>query len=99
MEHKELSFQEFEKPFKTLKWNKAIGYDDLSGNIVIDVYDSIKVALFKIFKESIEEAFFPEKLKIAKVIPVFKGWWGKYWKLPTNFYSSSFFQSAWTCYV
>ena len=56
MEHKELSFQEFEKAFKTLKQNKAIGYD----------------GLFKIFKASLEEAVFPEKLKIAKVIPVFK---------------------------
>ena len=56
MEHKELSFQEFEKAFKTLKQNKAIGYD----------------GLFKIFKASLEEAVFPEKLKIAKVISVFK---------------------------
>ena len=71
MEHKELSFQEFEKAFKTLKRNKAIGYDGLSGNIIMDVYDSIKVILFKIFKASLEEAVFPEKLKIAKVIPVF----------------------------
>ena len=71
MEHKELSFQEFEKAFKTLKRNKAIGYDGLSGNIIMDVYDSIKVILFKIFKASLEEAVFPKKLKIAKVIPVF----------------------------
>ena len=70
MEHKELSFQEFEKAFKTLKRNKAIGYHGLSGNIM-DVYDSITVILFKLFKESLEEAVFPEKLKIAKVIPVF----------------------------
>ena len=71
MEHKERSFQEFEKAFKTLKRNKAIGYDGLNGNIIINVYDSIKVILFKIFKASLEEAVFPEKLKIAKVIPVF----------------------------
>ena len=38
----------------------------------MDVYDSIKVILFKIFKASLDEAVFPEKLKIAKVIPVFK---------------------------
>ena len=69
MEHKKLSFPEFEKAFKTLKRNKAIGYDGLSGNIIMDVYDSIKVILFKIFKE---EAVFPETLKIAKVIPVCK---------------------------
>ena len=74
MEHKEFSFQEFEKALKTLRRNKAIGYDGLSGNIIMDVYYSIKVMviLFKIFKASLEEAVFPERLKIAKVIPVFK---------------------------
>ena len=53
MVHKELSFQEFEKAFKTFKRNKAIGCDGLNGNIIIDVYDSIKVILFKIFKASL----------------------------------------------
>ena len=72
MEHKGLSFQEFEKALKTLKRNKAIGYDGLRGNIIKDVFDSIKVILFKIFKACLEEAVFPEKLKIAKVVPVFK---------------------------
>ena len=72
MEHKELSFQEFENAYETLKRNRAIGCDGLSGNIIMDVYDSIKVILFKIFKASLEEAVFPAKLKITKVIPVFK---------------------------
>ena len=61
MEHKELSFQEFEKAFKTLKRNKAIGCDGLNGSIIIDVYDSIKAILFKSFKASFEEAIFREK--------------------------------------
>ena len=72
MVHKELSFQEFEKAFKTLKRNKAIGCDGLNGNIIIDVYNSIKVILFKNFKASLEEAVLPEKPKITKVIPVSK---------------------------
>ena len=40
----------------------------------MDVYDSIKVILFKMFKISLEEAVFSEKLKIkiTKVIPLFK---------------------------
>ena len=58
MERKEISFQEFEKACKTLKRNKVIGCDGLSGNIIMDVYDSIKVILFKIFKASLEEAVF-----------------------------------------
>ena len=66
MDHKELLLQEFEKTFRTLKRNKSIGCDGLKGNTIIDVYDSIKVILFKNFKPSFEEAIFPEKLKIAK---------------------------------
>ena len=34
MEHKKLLFQEFEKPFKTLKRKKATGCDGLNGNIL-----------------------------------------------------------------
>ena len=72
LEHKELSFQEFERAFKMFKRNNAIGCDGFNGNIIIDVYDFTKAFLFKTFKASFEEAIFPEKLKIAKVIPVFK---------------------------
>ena len=72
MDHKKLSFKEFEKAFKTLKRNKAIGYDEVNGNIIMDVFDSIKVILINYFKASLEEAVFPEKLKVAKVIPFFK---------------------------
>ena len=67
MEHKELSFQEFEKAFKALKQNKAIGCDNLNGNIIIAVYDSIKVILFKIFKAPLEEVVFPENLKLQEL--------------------------------
>ena len=62
----------FRKAFKKLERNKAIGCDGLNGNIIIDVYDSIKAIPFKIFKTSFEEAIFPEKIKIAKVSPSFK---------------------------
>ena len=72
MKHKELFFQKFEKAFKALKRNKASTCYALNSNIIFDVYDSIKVILFKNFKAFLEEAVFPEKLKIAKVIPIFK---------------------------
>ena len=72
MDHKKLSFKEFEKAFKTLKGNKAIGYDGVNGNIIMNFFDSIKVILINYFKASLEEAVFPEKLKIEKVIPFFK---------------------------
>ena len=72
MEHKELSFQEFEKAFKTLKRNKAIGYDGLGGNIIMDVYNSIKVILFK--KQS-----FLKNLKSQKLFKFLKEVIKKMW--------------------
>ena len=70
MVHKELSFQEFKKV--TLKRNKVIGCDGLKNNTIIDVYDFIKVIIFKNFKASLEEAVFPEKIKNTKIILIFK---------------------------
>ena len=84
-EHTELSFQEFENAFKTLKRNKVIGCDGLNGNIIIDVYDSIKAILFKIFNESFEEAIFPENLKLQKLFRFLKKVIKKMLKKPTNF--------------
>lgn len=72
IENNELSFDEFEKAFQSLKRNKAAGYDDIDGNIVIDSFEYIKNPLFKVFHKSFQEGVFPEKLKIAKVTPIFK---------------------------
>ena len=48
--------------FKKLKRNKVIGCDGLNGNIIMDIYDSTKVILFKTFKAFLEKAVFPEKI-------------------------------------
>ena len=40
--------------------------------LTVIFYDSVKVIMFKILKASLEERIFPEKLKISKVISVFK---------------------------
>ena len=82
MVNKEISFQEFKKAFKTLKQNKVIGCDIINSCIIIDVYDSIKVILFKISKASFEEAAFPENLKSQKLFQFFKK--GKIKMLKTN---------------
>ena len=91
MDHKELSFQEFEKAFRTLKRNKAIGYDGLSCNIIMDVYDSIKVILFKIFKASLEEAVFPENLKLHRLFQFLKRGIKKILKTTDQFLFFQFF--------
>ena len=72
MQFEELNFDEFEEEFKSLKQKKAAGFDDLSSNIINDAYDSLKYILFHIFKVSIKQGIFPDRLKIAKVTPIFK---------------------------
>ena len=71
MQFEQLNFDEFEEAFKSLKRNKAAGFDDLSSNIIIDAYDSLKNILFHVFKVSMQQGIFPDSLKIAKVTPTF----------------------------
>ena len=72
MQFEELNFDEFEGTFKSLKRNKAAGFDELGSNIIIDAYDSLKNILFHVLKVSIKQGIFPDSLKIAKIIPIFK---------------------------
>ena len=51
MQFEELNFDEFEEAFKSLKQNKAAGCDNVSSNIIIDIYDSLKNILFHFNKE------------------------------------------------
>ena len=68
----DLTTEEFETAFKSLKRNKAAGVDTINSNIVLDTYDEIKYILFLIFEISLQQGTFPNKLKIAKVTPLFK---------------------------
>ena len=72
MKFEELHLDEFEEGFKSLKRNKAAGFDKLSDNIITDAYDSLKSISFRIFKVSIQQSIFPDSLKIVKVAPIFK---------------------------
>ena len=72
MQFEELNFAEFEDTFKSLKQNKAAGFDDLSNSIIIDAYNSLKNIVFHVFKVSVKQGIFPDSRKIAKVTPIFK---------------------------
>ena len=67
----DLTTAEFETAFKSLKHTEAAGIDAINSNIVLDTY-GIKDILFLIFKISLQQGTFPNKLKIAKVAPLFK---------------------------
>ena len=73
MQFEELNFDKFGEAFKSLKRNKATGFgDDLSINIIIDAYASLKNIVFHIFKVLVKQEIFCDSLNIAKVTPIFK---------------------------
>ena len=61
-----------ENAFASLKTNKRSGYDDIFADVVKRVSDEIFVILKHIFNISLAKGVFPDKLKIARVTPVFK---------------------------
>ena len=72
MEYKYLTFEEFEKAFKSVKHDKAARHDDIDSNIIIKVFDETIYPLFMIFHSSFNEGIFPEPLKVVKFSPIFK---------------------------
>ena len=61
---------ELENVFASLKTNKSSGYDDIFADVVKRVSDEIFVILKHIFNISLAKGVFPDKLKIARVIPI-----------------------------
>ena len=57
---------------KSLKNTKSSGYDDFSTKFIKLSATIIAPELVKIFNLAIREGTYPDKLKIAKVIPIFK---------------------------
>ena len=59
--------------FFSLKINKSTGYDDISFNVVKKCFGVLHKPLLHIFNFSLQTSIFPDKLKIARVTPLFKG--------------------------
>ena len=72
LEEYPLSDKELEEAFKSLKLHKSPGYDDISVNVVKKVTSVIFQPLKHIFNISILKGIFPDKMKLAKVTPLFK---------------------------
>ena len=70
--YSELTEDEFESAFKSLKKDKAPGYDKIHINVVMSVYDEIKNPFFRISKNSVRQGIVPDNTKIAKILPTFK---------------------------
>ena len=67
-----LSDDELEKAFFSLKINKSPGHDEINFNAVKQVFHNIQKPLKHIFSLSLSKEIFPDELKIAKVTPIFK---------------------------
>ena len=55
MEYRDLTFEEFEKAFKSVERHKAAVQDDIDSNVIIKFYDEISYPLFMIFHSSFNE--------------------------------------------
>ena len=54
----------------TFKFNKSAGYDSIPPNVIKFIIKNIALPLCDIFNKSLLTGCFPDKLKIAKVIPL-----------------------------
>ena len=66
-----VSGNEIKAAFTSLKANKSPGYDDISVNIVKKWFNDILRPLQYISTTSFNKGMFPDKMKIAKVSPIF----------------------------
>ena len=62
----------FKLAFFALKTNKSPGHDKFYVNFIRKLYHALKIQLMNYFSLSLKKGIFPEKVKIAKVSPIFK---------------------------
>ena len=67
-----LSDEEIKTVFFSLKGGKGPGFYEINYDIVKQNFNSLLVLLKYIFDLSLKSSTFPEKMKIARVTPVFK---------------------------
>ena len=72
LEYKEVTYAELNKAVSQLKKKNSSGHDNINSNVIISTYDKIRKPLFHILKLSFDNGIFPDNLKNAKVLPIFK---------------------------
>ena len=68
---KEVDTTEVEKIVKNLK-NASAGYDGIHSKVIKATYKTYLTPLTHILNLSIQKGFFPDSMKLAKVIPIYK---------------------------
>ena len=69
---KSLKDEEIKIVFSTLKSNKSPGFDDISSVVIKFAFDALIEPIRHIFDLSLTKGVFPDKLKIARITPIFK---------------------------
>ena len=67
-----LTINEIKEAFFSLKVSKSPGYDEISFNVIKNCFSELNMLLKYLFEMSVESGIFPDKLKIAIIIPLFK---------------------------
>ena len=68
----DITEEELTKSIKELKPNSAPGYDEITDKLLKVALPHITDALLHIFNASFSNGIFPDRMKIAKVVPIFK---------------------------
>jgi hypothetical protein len=69
---KPTSRHELKEIYMTFKNGKAPGYDHIPMHLIKKLFDLVADPLTHVINVSLEKGVFPHKLKIAKIIPVYK---------------------------
>ena len=72
LEETPLTEEELMKAFSTLRSNKSPGFEEISSDVIVFVFDAVIKPITHIFDLSLKKGIFPDKLKIARVTPIFK---------------------------
>ena len=67
-----LQEEDLKTAFNSLKINKSPGYDKISAKIIKNCFSALKAPLLYLYNLSISTGTFPDQMKIAQVIPLFK---------------------------
>ena len=67
-----LTMNKLKEAFFSLKTNKCSGHDEISFNVIKNIFGSLSKPFLHVFRLSLEKGIFPDDLKIAKVMGAFK---------------------------
>jgi hypothetical protein len=72
MDNYEITEKELLDSVYLLKLNKSVGFDNISSNVIKKSIKYLTTPLLHVFNLSLKQGVYPEKLKIARVVPIFK---------------------------